>query len=144
MRQSDLLLAARVLVGVFVRPSAMAEGAVPKPLRVCIPVGRSSMEGRGVVDLSGKDCNDARRTTERWGQWASSPKQSGAAHRRGTAPVARSRVVRRVAGGDPVDRRISPPRPRHLPLKWQAPEGAWEPGNPIWGSRSERPHNCSD
>jgi len=59
MRHRNLLLAAAYFLAAFAHGAA---GAEPKPLKVFILAGQSNMEGQAVVDLQGKDYNDAKGT----------------------------------------------------------------------------------
>ncbi len=59
MPHTLVLAAALLLLAFAARPAAAAE---PKPLKVFILAGQSNMEGQAVVDLAGKDYNDAKGT----------------------------------------------------------------------------------
>jgi len=58
MRYSSVFVTVMVVLVALVRPAA----AEPKPVKVFILAGQSNMEGQAVVDLSGKDYNDAKGT----------------------------------------------------------------------------------
>ncbi|MBL9140981.1 MAG: hypothetical protein JNK53_03860, partial [Phycisphaerae bacterium] len=62
MQAKKLLLTASMLMAALGHKGAIAEGPEPKPLKVFILAGQSNMQGQGVVDLTGKDYNDAKGT----------------------------------------------------------------------------------
>lgn len=59
MRRRNLFWSVLSILAAFAQGAAAAE---PKPLKVFILAGQSNMEGQGVVDLEGKDYNNAKGT----------------------------------------------------------------------------------